>query len=87
MVTVVVVPSQHYSTILVVVSHIASVDTFASGAPCVPTFSQLNDRNGEMEECTRVKSFDYFSGSEAAYVLTLLFVLGSVIRKHLASSS
>jgi len=52
-----------------------------SEAPCVPTFAQLNADNGEMEPCTRVKSFDYFSGSEAAYILTLFFILGSVIRE------
>jgi len=34
-----------------------------------------------MEDCTRVQSFDYFSGSEAAYIVTVIFVLGSVIRK------
>jgi len=54
------------------------------GAPCVPDFPQLNATNGEMEECTRVKSFDYFSGSEAAYILTVFFILGSIIRKQLA---
>jgi len=53
---------------------------FSADAPCVPTFPQLNDRNGEMEDCTRVQSFDYFSGSETAYVLTVLFILGSIIR-------
>jgi len=50
-------------------------------APCLPDFDQLSADNGEMEDCTRVKSFDYFSGSEAAYILTVFFVLGSVIRK------
>jgi len=53
---------------------------FSADAPCVPTFPQLNDRNGEMEDCTRVQSFDYFSGSETAYVLTVFFILGSIIR-------
>jgi len=39
-----------------------------------------------MENCTRVKSFDYFSGSEVPYILTVLFVLGSVIRKYVAKT-
>jgi len=46
----------------------------------VPEFDQLSATNGEMEDCTRVKSFDYFSGSETAYVLTVFFILGSTIR-------
>jgi len=55
-----------------------------AGAPCLPDFPQLSaDKNGGMEPCTRVESFDYFDGSEAAYILTLIFVLGSVIRKYM----
>ena len=52
-----------------------------AGTPCEVPFDQLNAHNGEMENCTRVLSFDYFSGSEAAYIVTLVFILGSVIRK------
>jgi len=56
----------------------------SADAPCVPDFAQLSAENGEMENCTCVESFDYFSGSETAYVLTIFFVLGSVIRKCVA---
>ena len=59
----------------------------STGAPCLPDFEQLNVHNGEMENCTRVMSFDYFSGSEAAYILTVFFVLGSVVRESINNLS
>jgi len=54
---------------------------FSSGTPCVPDFPQLSAHNGEMENCTRIESFDYFSGSEVPYILTVFFILGSIVRK------
>ena len=37
-----------------------------------------------MEDCTRVESFDYFNGSETAYIVSIIIVLGSVIRECVA---
>lgn len=37
----------------------------------------------DMENCTEVKSYDYFYGSEVSYALTLLFILGSIARKFI----
>ena len=74
-------PTSNYSDhALLLFLHACFCEYIFPGAPCLPEFDQLSATNGEMEDCTRVKSFDYFSGSETAYVLTVFFILGSTIR-------
>ncbi|KAK2164701.1 hypothetical protein LSH36_60g05053 [Paralvinella palmiformis] len=49
---------------------------FKDGDPC-PTPHQLNHSSGLMEDCTEKQTFDYFSGSEVSFVISLIILFST----------